>query len=247
MAKRNRATLRNFFTKGQIPTEEHFFDLIDSNLNIIDEGFNKSNVNGIEVSLLGDSNRVFSVYHNSSAAQPIWVCESDSKLNSYVFSDRENKPVLSLTQDQKVGINTGTPGYELDVNGTIASTGRIGNFKKGSVPANGKWHTILDQLDGCNAFEIISGVGKHATGRYALLHAFAISTFHSRNRIRVTQAHYGLFFKKIKLRWIGKQHSYGLQLKTRSNYGKDISVQYNISRLWDDPFMENCSLPEEEI
>jgi hypothetical protein len=241
MAKRNRATLRKFFKKGQIPREEHFYDLIDSTLNIIDEGFLKTSENGIEISLIGESNKIFSVYHNSSAAQPLWTCATDLKINSYVISDRENIPVLSITQEHKIGINTPAPAWELDVKGTIASSGRIGNFKQGTVPANGKWHTIIDNLDGCNAFEIISGVGKHATGKYALMHALAVSTFHSRNRIRVTQAHYGLFFKKMKLRWVGKQHSYGLQLKTRSNYGADVNIQYNISLLWFDPFMKNSN------
>ena len=49
MAKQNRETLKRFFSAGKLPSEEHFADLIDSSLNVTDEGFSKSEDFGFEV------------------------------------------------------------------------------------------------------------------------------------------------------------------------------------------------------
>ena len=49
MAKQNRETLKRFFGVGKLPTEEHFADLVDSSLNIIDEGFDKTDEFGFEI------------------------------------------------------------------------------------------------------------------------------------------------------------------------------------------------------
>ena len=39
MALINRQTLKNYFKKGGFATEKHFVDLIDSSLNVVDDGF----------------------------------------------------------------------------------------------------------------------------------------------------------------------------------------------------------------
>ena len=38
MALINRETLKNYFKKGGFATEKHFVDLIDSSLNVVDDG-----------------------------------------------------------------------------------------------------------------------------------------------------------------------------------------------------------------
>jgi len=81
-------------------------------------------------------------------------------------------------------------------------------------------------------------VGKEKTGKYALLHAHALSTFgKSRNKIKTTQAHYGWWWNKLALRWTGTTYNYSLQLKTRSNYGADQEVKFYITKLWDNEIM----------
>jgi hypothetical protein len=42
MTTRNRDTLKQFFQEGRLPTSDHFGDLIDSMLNMSDEGFRKT-------------------------------------------------------------------------------------------------------------------------------------------------------------------------------------------------------------
>ena len=38
MSRQNRTTLKNYFNTGARPTQEHFADLIDSNLNLVEDG-----------------------------------------------------------------------------------------------------------------------------------------------------------------------------------------------------------------
>ena len=41
MTKRNRKTLSDNFADGSLPTQDAFGDLIDSMVNIVDDGFDK--------------------------------------------------------------------------------------------------------------------------------------------------------------------------------------------------------------
>ncbi len=240
MAQHNRTTLKSFFSKGQMPSEEHFADFIDSVLNILDDGFNRTEKEGLKIALIGDSKKVLSIYKKVEDPESSWSIELDKENGNLSFPDQDNNKTLTISSNARVGINASTPEHTLDVNGTIAASGRIGNYKKGLVPANGQWHTILSNLDGCQAFEIMAGVGKKGSGKYALLHAHALSTFNSKNSIKCNQAYFQSICKKIKLKWVGEQHNYGLQMKTRCNYGSDVNIQYNITELWFDPYMEQC-------
>ena len=144
-----------------------------------------------------------------------------------------------------VGVRTNKPEYDLDVNGVVGMLGRIGTLHKGKVPADGKWHPIVKNLNGCHALEIAAGVGKQKTGKYALLHAFALSTYgKSRNKIRVQQAYYGSRYNKLELRWTGSTYDYNLEMRTRRAYGGEFFISYFISELWFDQFMEESSTGE---
>ena len=145
------------------------------------------------------------------------------------------------------------PKSRLHVVGTVASTGRLGVFtgsekddpKGNKIPADGSWHPILTNLDGCHAYEIMAGVGKFKTGKYALLHATALTTFgRSWKRIRRTQAHYRWPWHRIGLRWKGKTHNFRLEMKTWTDYGENVFVQYHIQKLWFDHKMSGGQRPD---
>ena len=55
MAKTNRKTLKEYFGKGKKPNHTQFADLIDSMLNVVDDGFNKSAERGMLLSPLNDA------------------------------------------------------------------------------------------------------------------------------------------------------------------------------------------------
>lgn len=246
MAKRNRITLKNFFKKGQRPKQEDFADLIDSMVNIVDEGFTKSIKDGMEISPVNDSDKLISFFQNIENKSPIWSISIDKENDNLAINNSKGHPILLLAEDGKVGVNTKNPQTELDVNGVISYKGRQGNYIQNKIPADGKWHKIISELDGCHAFEIVAGVGKQKFGKYALLHATVLSCFNSKNEIFSNQAYFQYKCNCIKLKWEGKQHSYDLMMKSKSDYGSNIYINYSISQLWFDPFMDKSLVLDDD-
>ncbi len=245
--KKNRKTLREYFKSGRRPTESEFAALIDSTLNVVDEGFDKTPEDGFKVAQLGGSGKLISFYQDITVKSPLWSIAASAADKNLVF-ESENKDVLHLSIKEeegkkkgKVGINK-IPEYELDVDGVISSHGRIG-ATTGTVPADGKWYDIKEGLEGCDAFEIMAGAGEKKKGKYALLHAIAVNTYNYKGKITYTQSYYGTRCARMKLRWKGNKEDskkYSLQLKSGYCYGKGIKAKYHITRLWFDPFMKDC-------
>jgi len=242
MAKKDRATLKTYFSDGRRPSQEEFADLIDSSLNIIDHGFDKNAREGFRVAQLGGEGSLMSFYRDIAVKSPLWSMRLntlDSNLHFEAVADAggENRSVLSLDPAGKVGIRQSAPEHELDVAGTVASHRRIGRAGVKPVYSDGEWHDITDALDGCHAFEIMAGVGAKGSGKYALLHAFALSTFNGKNDITCHQAHYGSRCNRLLLKWEGDTHNFRLRMKTSCDYGEKLAVRYYITELWLDPLM----------
>lgn len=244
MAQQNRNTLKNYFKTGALPSEKQFSDLIDSVISIVDDGFEKSAEHGLKIAAIGEREKLISFFRKMEMARPDWSMGIHPETGRFHLRNAKGESLLSLTPDGRVGIACENPEKELDVNGMIAAEGRQGNFKSGLVPADGNWHPIIDELDGCHAFEITAGSGKRGEGRYALIHATAINTFKGRGKITFTQAFFDSRCNRIRLRWQGSRHNYRLEIRTSRPYGDDAAIRYHLGKLWDDPFMEGCVLDD---
>lgn len=261
MTKRNRKTLADNFADGKRPTEEAFSDLIDSMVNIVDDGFDKTAEDGMRVAQLDGNSKLVSFFDEITVKQPLWSISfsmsgyGDGKnLSFYPRNDSaasltlagiEADPEQGTPAKIRVGINKDKPEHALDVCGVIASEGRIGREgrREFQVRADGKWHPVITGLDGCQAFEVMAGVGRKRSGKYALMHAFAVSTFNSKKSgITYHQAHYASRCDQIDLRWTGDMHNYSLEMRTRCSYEENVAeavyIRYYLTRLWFDPFME---------
>jgi hypothetical protein len=243
MAKKNRNSLKNAFREGAQPSAESFGDLIDSVLNVVDEGFEKTDGDGFKITQLGGKGKLISFYENLSVHQPAWSMRLGRENRQLIVGDENGEPALTLLAGRgekpaaRIGINNDKPAYELDVNGVVAARGRIGS-DRGGVKADGLWHDITSALDGCHAFEVMAGVGDKESGRYALLNAVAINAFNRNGKINSQQSHFGSRCDKIELRWRGETHAYTLQIRTRCAYGDHVAIQYFLTDLWFDPFMQ---------
>jgi len=260
MEKLDRNALKNKFKKGRMPSEQDFSNLIDSMVNILEEGFDKTSRDGLKISQLMGSGRLLSFYKNIAVESPQWFLELSTSENKLHFGTPQSPRVLSLyshgggdeqnTLRVAVGINKESPQTTLDVEGTIASTGRMGKVGDMAAPADGEWHDITSALTGCEAFEIVAGVGgQDADGKYALLHATALNTFNGKSSINAQDAHFGNKCNRLELRWQpvpeqGQFH-FKLQIRAQCSYGKNIWIKYHITRLWFDPLMlESSQAPE---
>ena len=272
-APKDRKTLKGYFSRGSLPTERHFADLIDSSVNRLDDGFTHSPDNGWQVAGTDERSRLVALYQDLrklEAKLPAWLLElpanddaqpgglSFSVLDAPTAAPKTSPPDptpgapapatqpptvsrLHLQADGKVGIGTTRPTDQLDVRGFVASRGRIGMYTddtraSNEVDADGEWHTILSNLQGLNAFEIVAAAyGLPGRGRYAITHATALSAFgRSRNRIYQRDAWFWGWFQRIRFRWVGDLNSYSLQMRTASSYGPGSRIVYHITHLFDD-------------
>ena len=245
MALINRQTLKNYFKKGGFATEKHFVDLIDSSLNVVDDGISIKPEHGLKINPIGFSSKLMSFFKKSTQKSPEFSIELD-EANSPGLSVQgvNDKNIIKVKKEGFVGINTRDPKYSLDVNGPVGMSSRVGTHALGSVPGDGSWHSILSNLNGVNGYEIIANIkGKPGSGRYSIAHAIALSTFggrSSRNKIKTTVASYGSFFYKISFRWYGEVHDYDLQAKTTRHFGinektgSPYPISFNIVKLFSD-------------
>lgn len=243
-----RDELKQYFRNGVMPSENHFSYLIDSTINKQEDGFSKDEDNGLRVTTLGDSKRLLSFYRATDDLEPFFRMEKDEqdlpalRIKPGNSDEDPADPGKSFFFHTNGNLGIGKksdPRFKVDINGFTGMQGRMGTFKTGTVPANGKWHPILEQMDNCQAFEVMARTGRKGAGRVAILHATALAAYGgSHNRVSQRCAHYGFFWNKIKLRWKGSTHNYALQLRSNSNYGEGVEIFYHITRLWsDDIFM----------
>lgn len=236
----NRQSLKTLFSAGARPKESNFSSLIDSMVNKIDDGISKNMEDGLILSPEGkESDRVISFYENVEDELPQWSLElnqEEDKGLSFVspISNNETNTAMYFQKSGKIGVGTKKPRTNLEIDGVLGTDARVGTYKLDTIPADGQWHDVVANIDGCVAFEVVAQVGKQKAGKYALLHAHAISTFgKSHHKIRKTQAHYGWFWNKIGIRFTGSTYNYKLQLKTRSDYGAGQNIYFHITKLWD--------------
>lgn len=263
MTQRRRSTLKHFFRQGALPSADQFGDFIDSTVNQVDDGFEKTAKEGIKISSLAEFENLISFFRESRPEQALWTIGYDGKQDKLLFkklgqAEDDVPPVLSLSPDGKVGINRKDPDHALDVDGTLSAKGRIG-VASGDlrVPADGGWHDITETLTGCHAFEVMAGVGKAGSGKYALMHAVAMNAFNPsgalfnffrrKNPIKCQHAYYSDRNFRLHLRWktVGSDRTYKLQLRSGCRYydeseKEEVYVSYYLTKLWFDAGMEKC-------
>ena len=135
--------------------------------------------------------------------------------------------------EKGIGVGTTKPECKLDVAGEIQFTGRRGTYKQGKVLGDGKWHTIIESLTDCHAFEIVAKINKYGFCMHSIIHAIAVNAFNGPvQSINVTSAYYGSSKNNIELRWSGNDFNYNLEIRTRSSYDGEYYIEYYVTNLW---------------
>lgn len=249
MTRRNRKMLQEQFQHGKIPSEDDFSDLIESMLNMLDEGFDKTPADGFKVAQLRDG-KLMSFYQDINSGSAFWSVGMEKGTQNLHLKDRHQQAVMTLSSIKDandivhtgVGIKQSKPRHELDVAGCVASHARVGRLGEMAVPADGNWYDLTETMTGCQAWEVMAGVGaKDSDGRYALTHAFALNAFNANSSIDYHQTHFGNKCSRIELRWHcedkDKPFDFKLQMRVGCSYGENIWIKYHMTQLWLDTLM----------
>jgi len=242
MAKFNRETLKNYFKKGSFATEKHFYDLIDSSVNSVDDGLDKNQEDGLRLSPTGVSKRLMSFFKHVGQRDANWTVNiNDAPNDGFYITNRQGQTSVFFKEDGKIGINTMAPENQLDVHGTLGVYERAGTYAKGHVPADGNWHVLMAGLDDVHCFEILAkAVGEKGNGKYAVGHFIASCVFggrFSKNKISATAGHYGSFLNKIQICVKGSLHDYRIMIRTRTHYGVNeatkspFAIAFHVTKL----------------
>jgi hypothetical protein len=241
MAILNRQSLINYFKKGNSLSEKHFVDLIESTVNIVDDGISREDKNGFRITPVGRSNRLISFYRNYKQVDPEWSINLDRENGGLNFQENEKDPAMTFGLEGNIGIGVSNPKSKLAVDGFITSKGRAGSFLSGQVPGDGRWHSVIHQLREPSLFEGVFRIdGMKGSGRYAISHLIAANTYgggSSSGKINQTSAYYGSYFNRLKFRWTGDLNNYGLEVKTARHYGIDpktgdpFNIRFSLTNL----------------
>lgn len=231
MAKLNRETLKNYFSSGQRPSGDTFKDLIESTVNILDDDFSEKPDAAIKVAADGDDRDVISFYKQSGEPSPDWTISVETCGDLLISRRKNDEQFRSSIVFKDDG--------DIEINGrnTWISGSRRGTAME-SLPADGKWHAVTDNLTGINMLEVTATYGT-PSGRHSTLIAWASSCFGKRRKIkRIRPATFFFWTNKIRIRWVRVKDKNGhkticvLQLKTRYDAGKNSSIQYSITQMW---------------
>ncbi len=242
MAQRNRETLKSSFKQGSKPSERDFENLIDSMMNILDDGISKTNDSGLELSPNTETDTVLSVSNGQEQHTPLWkiaLNRDNDSLEIRHCGSRAEFPAMQLRTDGSIVLGS-DDGVALR-HGAIRAKYREGALHAGSVAADGKWHDITGELPGILALEVAALAGNAGDRKQCVLVAVATCCSGRRPRIRQTRSHSGWFTRKIRLRWRRnkKAGTARLQAKTVWKYGSEGQIRYHITGLFEELRVEN--------
>ena len=256
MAQHTRSELYKIYKGGF--HDKAFEHLVDSALNIKDDGIAINREFGLALSPKGADKKLLSFFEKiSDKSEPLWSFRLDTESETDGFTIQEaGKTRLFLQNGGKVGINTERPRYALDVNGMVSALGFVGSYAKGTIFADGKWHAIpaMKGLKGCVAFEIFAHINDEGDRRFALTRATMMLS-HSKGGFKYQMDSvqsgsswlWGKFWNRIKFKWVQEQDpgpdgevQYSVHVKSRGHYGmkggQAKKIFYRVKLLWDKKF-----------
>jgi len=242
----NRTSLKNYFKSGNTPNEKYFEDLIDSTINIAEDGINRSAEMGLSLQPTGSKNSLLSFFKDINQKLPNFSLKLTGIENKKLsIVNAENIAILSVYENGKIVLGNEDSKNVITMQASVGMSARFGTTK-GEAFADGKWHPVLTNLNGLNAIEIVAICnGKKGSGKHAISCGTAVSAFGgnlSNSRIKLSSSSYGNPFRKIKFRWSGSIFNYSLEAKTTQHFGLDEStgnpflIKYNLCSLLENGF-----------
>lgn len=210
--RQSRETLKSYFQKGDVPTEEQFAQLIDSMSNIIEDGqvvrtatgwaFHPAQSGRLDLDLYNEELR-------DSGEKPAWTI-SVTKDKRLVISNENEEAVIEVQQDKTVTIHSG------DAPKPITDDGYF------TIPANKRWHDVPinfpQENPNCRVFSIYASCNDNI-GACQLTRATAVWMDKMDQWVESSQKHWWGWSGSIRIRWNGGSK---LQIRTKRRLGGEV-------------------------
>ncbi len=235
---KNRGELKEYFKSGKVPTEAQFAELIDSVVNIDDDGVIRTKQDGIvlypeqedsALASLFDVNMHKKPVQDESFIPPSWTLNIGDK-RELLLKDERGTVILSIEQNRVA---------------SLYGSGIVEHKEKGNdeqsvfsqIPSDGIWHDL----------PVADGLRVIPAG-YRIYNIFAVRRCHGREYDRMLEAeaghsngvfcqlsssqkHWYGWCGPIRLRWKLKNGRLFLQMRGRRR--KDSEIHYRIVTKWE--------------
>lgn len=214
--RKTRETLKGYFKKGGVPTEQQFAELIDSMSNIVEDGqvrrtpdgwaFHPTHGGSLNLDLFTDT-------AETSGTKPAWRLRVTDTKKLLILNENE-ETVLEMDQDKHVTLS--------DEEEPVAPTDEAGYF---TIPADKKWHDVpLDfstQVSKCRVFTIYASCSDTIDLCYLTCATVAWMGYNEQH-IKSHQKHWWGWSGAVKIRWQG---STCLQIRSRKRLAGDVNYR----------------------
>lgn len=210
MKQSDRSTLKSYFKKGCIPTEEQFAELIDSVPNIVEDG---------QVRLADGS---WGFYPESGKPLRISLFDAQGKPSAWMLSlDSRKGLVLQNAKGETVAT--------LDQNGKGGDAPQPEEGEYFTFPADKKWHDVVKVLPtspmygACQIYACLSGFGHYR------LKGTSVAAYHYGTLsccLSSSRKHWWGWCGKVKMRWYFSDHVLRLQVRSKKrNVARAIHIR----------------------
>lgn len=210
---KNRSILKEYFKKGNVPTEAQFADLIDAVSNIAEDGqVLRTSTGWAFFPEQGDSLKI-DLYTDSLATGselPVWsvAVTSDKKL---LIKNEKNDTVVEITQDKVV---------------TVHGSLKIEGSEEPPLPedyvsilADKKWHNLPLEISregfGCRVYRIYASFRERGTGLCRLTRLTALWINFMEQRIESPQKRWWGWSGDVCFRWYEVKGIPCLQMRSK--------------------------------
>lgn len=236
---KDRNTLKSYFQRGDVPTEEQFAELIDSIPNIHDDGQVKHSLSdGIRLFPTDGTGVVATVFASDpdkTGAAPLCRLALDGE-NGLNILDGAGETVTTIDRDRNVTV-TGT------VKAARFLSGKDDGEESPSddtlkIKANGYWQTLPVEAEagqeakGCRVYRISACYVNSLTRKYSTCEATASHSDGYRRKVRSLRKHWWGWSGHVKIRWRRIDGKLYLQMKSKGVQSGSETIFCRIETVW---------------
>lgn len=222
--QKNRDTLKGYFKKGETPTEEQFAELIDSTLNLAEDGQPVWTDMGWTFFPRYDGCLDIGLYIEKSAVDtepPLWTL-SVTPEEKLLIRNAQDDAVIEATQDKSVILH-GNLTVKNTVTASAYKTKGGGSVDPGgdylTIPADKQWHDLPIDVSregfGCRVYHLYASFREPGTELCRLTRATALWINFMEQRIESPEKHWWGWSGSIRIRWQEKRGKPCLQIRSK--------------------------------